>query len=130
MKDMKFYIGFVLSDKNDIMYSHVTTHKLIAQMDAIVNMITLGNDESLRNHLTAYVFDTEEEKVINGFTTTSVDDFLVTVEPMKYPNITKKELTLDLVARVLLDMDEVDSKEDEDDKDDRRLGPTANIFTA
>ena len=62
MTDKKFYIGFVLDNKNGIRYSSVYSHKLVAQMDAIVNMLSVAEEENLRDKVTAYVYDTEEDK--------------------------------------------------------------------
>lgn len=130
MKDTNFYVGFVLDEHNNIMYSHVHSHKLIAQVDSIVNMIGIGRDENLRHHVSAYVFDTNENKVVLGYTTKSVDEYLVEIESEKYPDITQRELALDMLARLFLE-DSDDEDDDEDgDNDDHRLGPTVNIFTA
>lgn len=129
MTDKKFYIGFVLDNKNGIRYSSVYSHKLVAQMDAIVNMLSVAEEENLRDKVTAYVYDTEEDKVVIGFTTNTVDEFLVEVSAETYPDITKVELTRDLVVRHLFSAFNVND-DDEDDEDDPRIGAQVNIFTA
>ncbi len=129
MTTPKFYLGFVLDNNNGIRYSMVSSHKLIAQMDAIVNMLSIAEEENLKDKVTAYVFDTEENKVILGFTTNTVDEFLVEVSTETYPDITEVELTRDLVMRNLFaGMKFTD--DDEDDEDDPRIGAQVNIFTA
>lgn len=129
MTTPKFYLGFVLDNNNGIRYSMVSSHKLIAQMDAIVNMLSIAEEENLKDKVTAYVFDTEEDKVVIGFTTNTVDEFLVEVSAETYPGISKLNLTRDLVARHLfsgIKFREVD----DDDEDDPRIGAQVNIFTA
>lgn len=125
----KFYLGFVLDNNNGIRYSMVSSHKLVAQMDAIVNMLSVAEEDNLRDKVTAYVFDTEENKVIIGFTTKTADEFLVEVTAETYPDISKVELTRDLVMRHLFSNFK-DNDDDEDDEDDPRIGAQVNIFTA
>lgn len=129
MTTPKFYLGFVLDNSNGIRYSMVSSNKLIAQMGAIVNMLSIGEEENLIDKVTAYVFDTEENKVIAGFTTNTVDEFLVEVSAETYPDITKMELTRDLLVRNLLSGIKV-ADDDDDDEDDPRIGAQVNIFTA
>lgn len=129
MTTPKFYLGFVLDNNNGIRYSMVSSHKLIAQMDAIVNMLSIAEEENLKDKVTAYVFDTEENKVILGFTTNTVDEFLVEVNAETYPDITKMELTRDLVVRNLFSGIKFQD-DDDDDEDDPRIGAQVNIFTA
>lgn len=130
MTTPKFYIGFVLDNNNGIRYTHVTRHKLIAQMDAIVNMLSVAEECNLKDKVTAYVFDAEEDEVILGFTTNTVDEFLVEVKPEKYPDITKKALTLDLIMREMFSNIKDTDDDNEDDEDDPRIGAQVNIFTA
>lgn len=129
MTTPKFYLGFVLDNNNGIRYSMVSSHKLIAQMDAIVNMLSIAEEENLKDKVTAYVFDTEENKVILGFTTNTVDEFLVEVSAETYPDITQKELTRDLIVRNLFSGIKF-ADDDDDDEDDPRIGAQVNIFTA
>lgn len=129
MTTPKFYLGFVLDNNNGIRYSMVSSHKLIAQMDAIVNMLSISEEENLKDKVTAYVFDTEENKVIIGFTTNTVDEFLVEVSAETYPDITKVELTKDLVLRNFFSGIKI-TDDDDDDEDDPRIGAQVNIFTA
>lgn len=129
MTDKKFYLGFVLDNSNGIRYSMVSSHKLIAQMDAIVNMLSIAEECNLRDKVTAYVFDTQENKVIIGFTTNTADEFLVEVKSEKYPDITNVELTRDLIMRNLFSGLKL-TDDDEDDEDDPRIGAQVNIFTA
>lgn len=130
MKLPNFYIGFVLGEDNGIRYSMVSSHKLIAQMDAIVNMLSIAEKDNLKDKVTAYVFDTEENKVILGFTTNTVDEFLVEVSAENYPDITKKALTMDLIMRELFSNIKNTDDDDDDDDDDPRIGAQVNIFTA
>ena len=129
MTDKKFYIGFVLDNENGIRYSAVYSHKLVAQMDAIVNMLSVAEEDNLRDKVIAYVFDAQENKVIIGFTTNTVDEFLVEVSAETYPDITKADLTRDLVVRHLFSNFK-DNDNNEDDEDDPRIGAQVNIFTA
>lgn len=129
MTDKKFYLGFVLDNDNNIRYSMVSSHKLIAQMDAIVNMLSVAEECSLKDKVTAYVFDTEEDEIILGFTTNTVDEFLVEVKSEKFPSITKKALTMDLLMREIFSH-MPDGDDDDDDEDDPRIGAQVNIFTA
>ena len=129
MTTPKFYLGFVLDNNNGIRYSMVSSHKLIAQMDAIVNMLSIAEEENLKDKVTAYVFDEYEEKVIIGFTTNTVDEFLVEVSAETYPDITKMALTRDLLVRNLFaGMKFTD--DDDDDEGGPRIGAQVNIFTA
>ena len=129
MTDKKFYLGFVLDNNNGIRYSMVSSHKLVAQIDAIVNMLNVAEECNLRDKVTAYVFDTEEDKVIIGFTTNTADEFLVEVSSEVYPDITKIEITRDLVMRNLF-ANFRDTDDDKDGEDDPRIRPRTNIFTA
>lgn len=128
MPDKKFYIGFVLDNENCIRYSMVSSHKLIAQMDTIVNMIGIGEDKKLRDKLKSFVFDTESEKVILGFKTNTVDEFLVEVDPVEFPDIEIEHLARDLFIRSI--HLEIKKSDGEDDQDDPRIGAQVNIFTA
>lgn len=126
----KFYLGFVLDNDNGIRYSMVSSHKLVAQMDAIVNMLSIAEEENLRDKVSAYVYSDDEDEVILGFTTNTVDEFLVEVKPEKYPSITKKVLTMDLLMREIFSKIKGEDDDDEDDEDDPRIGAQVNIFTA
>lgn len=129
MTDKKWYLGFVLDNNNGIRYSMVSSHKLVAQMDAIVNMLQVAEECNLRDKVTAYVFDTGENKVIIGFTTNTVDEFLVEVSSEVYPDISQVEITRDLVMRNLF-ANFMDTDSDEDGEDDPRIRPRTTIFTA
>jgi hypothetical protein len=93
-------------------------------------MLGIGKDEDLRHHLSAYVYDTDEDKVVLGYTTKSVDEYLVEIESEKFPDITQGELALDMLIRLLFEESDDEDDDDDDDNDDHRLGPTVNIFTA
>lgn len=129
MTGKKFYIGFVLDNENGIRYSMVSSHKLIAQMDGIVNMLSIGEDKNLRDKVKSFVFDTEAEKVIIGFKTNTVDEFLVEVNPIEFPDIKIEHLARDLFIRRIYE--EIENSDGEDEEEfDSRIGAQVNIFTA